>query len=207
MGYLWVQRGETWKAVLLGLGMAAAMTVAGLGLVAHREGPRRKPPPGPPADQGQALPPGLPGPTGNSSPILPEHGSEKQSQGPAAPRRPVLPGLRQHGRGQVQGGQGPARDSRRRALGPGARHVPGSQRPGGAGTGRPVASPWALATLWPRCTAPDPGCSSPPPAATAQGRPRGQHRGRQAPPGALQRPGHGTPPSSTWPAPAWVSPP
>ena len=29
MGYLWVQRGETWKAVLLGLGVAAAMTVAG----------------------------------------------------------------------------------------------------------------------------------------------------------------------------------
>ncbi len=29
MGYLWVQRGETWKAVLLGVGVAAAMTVAG----------------------------------------------------------------------------------------------------------------------------------------------------------------------------------
>ncbi len=28
-GYLWVQRGETWKAVLLGLGVAAAMAVAG----------------------------------------------------------------------------------------------------------------------------------------------------------------------------------
>ena len=28
-GYLWVQRGETWKAVLLGLGMAAAIGVAG----------------------------------------------------------------------------------------------------------------------------------------------------------------------------------
>ena len=28
-GYLWVQRGETWKAVLLGLGMAAALGVAG----------------------------------------------------------------------------------------------------------------------------------------------------------------------------------
>ena len=28
-GYLWVQRGETWKAVLLGLGVAAAMSVAG----------------------------------------------------------------------------------------------------------------------------------------------------------------------------------
>lgn len=27
--YLWVQRGETWKAVLLGLGVAAAMSVAG----------------------------------------------------------------------------------------------------------------------------------------------------------------------------------
>ena len=29
MGYLWIQRGETWKAVLLGLGVASAMTVAG----------------------------------------------------------------------------------------------------------------------------------------------------------------------------------
>ena len=29
MGYLWVQRGETWKAVLLGLGVAAALVVAG----------------------------------------------------------------------------------------------------------------------------------------------------------------------------------
>ena len=28
-GYLWVQRGETWKAILLGVGVAAAMTVAG----------------------------------------------------------------------------------------------------------------------------------------------------------------------------------
>ena len=94
MGYVWIQRGETWKAVLLGLG-----------LVAHQEGPRRGQAPRPAAHQGEGLPHRLRGRArGHRRPVAAR--DREPGQGAAAQRGLGLPGLRQPRRGQLQGGEG-----------------------------------------------------------------------------------------------------
>ena len=62
-GYFWVQNGETWKAELLGLGVAEGLALRG-GPGAHQEVPLRGRAPGPAYDQGKGHPTRLPSPTG-----------------------------------------------------------------------------------------------------------------------------------------------
>ena len=53
-GYLWVQAGETWKAALLGTGIALGLAVCGFRLAPLEEGPLPRLRPHP--DKGEGLP-------------------------------------------------------------------------------------------------------------------------------------------------------
>ena len=193
MGHIWVQRGETWKAVLLGLG-----------LVAHQEGPLRQQAPGSLAHQGEGLAHRLRGRDGgHRHPVAARH--REPGQGVAAQRGLGLPGLRQPRRDQLQGGEDAPHGSGNRAVAAPPWDGPEPECPGGAGGGGPVAPLGGRGR--PAHGGPLRGQGAVP---LGQGRRRRRSRGGTRWPAGRGRFTSRTTccaaTTSTWPAPAWASP-
>ena len=140
MGYVWIQRGGDLEGGPVGPGDGVAGLPGGLGLVAHQEGPLRGQAPGPAAHQGEGLPHRLRVRAGDHRRPVAARDREP-CQGAATQRGLGLQGLRQPRRGQLQGGEGPARCSGNRAVAAPPGDVAEPECPGCAGGGGPVAPP------------------------------------------------------------------
>ena len=203
-GYLWVQAGETWKAVLMGVGVATLLTAGGWAW--HRFKKAKQAGLRPDPHQGEGLPHRLRRrDSGDGDPARRHGAAARQGASRDSGRR--LPRLRQppQGRGSRGAASGPPCPTPR-CFTPQAPACSGSaaswgcaRRPAcGTRPERGTRRPW-----WP---APGPGCCCPRPAASAaaptSATPPRERRGRfTSPPTCC---GDTT---STWPAPAWASPP
>ena len=205
MGYIWVQRGETWKAVLLGLGMVSLASLVGWAwwrIKKARSGGKHQDPllikekVSRIAYEAEL----------EVTAVLSQHGTERPGDGAAAQRGLGLPGLRQPSRGQLQGGEGPARCSGNRAAAAPPGDVAEPECPGRAGGGVAMAPPWGRGRPAHGGPAPGPGCCSPrpraSPAALTWGTRRAAGRARFTSPMTCC-----AATTSTLPAPAWASPP